>query len=141
MRKLTKMGTPASRITVIGLLFLVTLLSGVWLSRNLRQNDPRPFGKPLTGADSTVHKLVALATAIIAGVTIRSLHRGIEFRRIELTGVIAAGLFFLLMVVSGSLLSLGKARNDEILTLHKVASLLTVIVTSWAIYVLTRGRW
>ena len=136
-----EMGTPASKIAVIGLLFLVTLLSGVWLSRNLRRNDPRPSGKPLAGADTAVHKLVALAMGIIAGVTIRNLHRGIEFRRIELTGVIVAGLLFLLMVVSGSLLSLGKARNDEILTLHKVGSLLTVIITSWAIYLLTRGRW
>ncbi len=135
------MGTPASKIAVIGLLFLVTLLSGVWLSRNLRRNDPRPSGKPLAGADTAVHKLVALAMGIIAGVTIRNLHRGIEFRRIELTGVIVAGLLFLLMVVSGSLLSLGKARNDEILTLHKVGSLLTFIITSWAMYLLTRGRW
>ncbi len=78
---------------------------------------------------------------IIAGVTIRNLHRGIEFRSIELTAVVVAGLLFVLMVVSGSLLSLGKARNDEILALHKVGSLLTVIATSGAIYLLTRGRW
>jgi hypothetical protein len=78
---------------------------------------------------------------IVAGVTIRSLHRGVEFRSTEFTSVIVAGLFFVLMVVSGSLLSLGKARNDEILTLHKVGSLLTVIVTSWAIYLLIRDRW
>ncbi len=89
------------------------------LSRNLRLNDPRPSGKPLAGADAAVHKLVALAMMIIAGVTIRNLHRGTEFRSIELTVVIIAGLLFLLMVVSGSLLSLGKARNDEILTLHQ----------------------
>ncbi len=90
--------------------------------------------------DATVHKLSALAMGIIAGVTIRNLHRGIEFC-MELTAAIVAGLLFVLMVVSGSLLSLGKARNDEILTLHKVGSLLTVIITSWAIYLLTRGRW
>ena len=106
------MGTPASRIAITGLLLLIALLSGVWLSRNLRPNDPRPCGKPLTGADSAVHKLSALAMGIIAGVTIRNLHRGIEFRSIELTAVIVAGLLFLLMVVSGSLLSLGKARNN-----------------------------
>lgn len=134
------MGTPASRIAVIGLLFLVTLLSGVWLSRNLRINDPRPSGTPLAGADAAVHKLVALAMMIITGLTIRNLHRGIEFRSIELTAVIVAGLLFLLMVVSGSLLSLGKARNDEILALHKVGSLLTVIAISGAIYLLTRGK-
>ena len=130
-----------SRIVFIGLLFLVVLLSGVWLSRNLRLNDPRAYGKPLTGTDSAVHKLIALATGIIAGVTIRSLHRGIEFSSIEFTAVIVAGLLFVLMVVSGSLLSLGKARNDWMLALHEAGSLLTVIATSGAIYLLTRGRW
>jgi hypothetical protein len=135
------MGTHASRIAVTGLLLLITLLSGVWLRRNLTLNDPRPSGKPVTGADSAVHKLVALATGIIPAVTIRNLHRGIEFRSIELTAVIVAGLLFLLMVVSGSLLSLGKARNDEIMALHKAGSLLTVIAISGVIYLLTRGRW
>jgi hypothetical protein len=130
-----------SRVAITGLLLLIALLSGVWLSRNLRLNDPRPSGKPLAGVDAAVHKLSALAMGIIAGVTIRNLHRGIEFRSMELTAAIVAGLLFVLMVVSGSLLSLGKARNDEILTLHKVGSLLTVIITSWAIYLLTRGRW
>jgi len=135
------MGIPVSKIAVTGILFLIALLSGIWLSRNLRLNDPRPSGKPLTGADSAVHKLSALAMGIIAGVTIRNLHRGIEFRSIELTAVIVAGLLFVLMVVSGSLLSLGKARNDEILALHNVGSVLTVICTAGAIYLLTCGRW
>jgi hypothetical protein len=135
------MGIPVSKIAVIGLLFLITLLSGIGLSRNLRLNDPRPSGKPLTGADSAVHKLSALAMGIIAGVTIRNLHRGIEFRSIELPAVIVAGLLFVLMVVSGSLLSLGKARNNGILALHNVGSVLTVVATAGAIYLLTRGRW
>jgi len=135
------MGIPVSKIAVTGLLFLVTLLSGIWLSRNLRLSDPRPSGKPLTGADSAIHKLFALAMGIIAGVTIRNLHRGIEFKGIALTAVIVAGLLFVLMVVSGSLLSLGKARNDEILALHKVGSLLTAVATFGAFYLLTRGRW
>jgi len=135
------METHVSRIVFIGLLFLVVLLSGVWLSRNLRLNDPRPSGKPLTGADSAVHKLIALATGIIAGVTIRSLHRGIEFSSIEFTAVIVAGLLFVLMVVSGSLLSLGKARNKGIVALHNVGSVLTLVATAGAIYLLMRGRW
>jgi len=134
------MGIPVSKIAVTGLLFLITLLSGIWSSRNLRLSDPRPCGKPLTGADSAVHKLIALATGIIAGLTIRSLHRGIEFRSIEFTAVIVAGLLFVLMVVSGSLLSLGKARNKGMVALHNVGSVLTVVATAGAIYLLTRGR-
>jgi hypothetical protein len=135
------MGIPVSKIAVTGFLLLITLLSGIWLSRNLRLNDPRPSGKPLAGADSAVHKLIALATGIIAGVTISSLHRGIKFSSIEFTAVIIAGLLFVLMVVSGSLLSLGKARNKGIIALHNVGSVLTVVATAEAIYLLIRDRW
>ena len=135
------MRTHASIIVVTGLLFLVTLFSGVVQSRNLRLDDPRPSGKPIAGAISTVHKLIALAALITAAVTIRRLHRGIEFTSIELTAVIIAGLFFLLMIISGSLLSLGRPRNDQLLAVHKVFSVLTAIPTFGAIYLLTRGRW
>jgi hypothetical protein len=135
------MRTHASIIAVTGLLFLVTLIFGVVQSRNLRVNDPRPLGKPLAGAVATFHKLFALATAITAAVTIRRLHRGMEFTSIELTAVIIAGMFFLLMIISGSLLSLGRPRNDALLAVHKVASVLTAIPTFGAIYLLARGRW
>jgi len=130
-----------SRIAVIGLLLLVTLLSGFWLSRNLRLNDPRLSGKPIAGAIYGIHKLVALVFVIYAVVTIRKLYRGMEFTSIEFTAVIVAGLLFVLLIASGSLLSLAKPRNDAILAVHKVGSFLTVIATSGAIYLLTRGRW
>ena len=135
------MRTHASIIAATGLLFLITLIFGVVQSRNLRVNDPRPLGKPLAGAVATFHKLFALATLITAAVTIRRLHRGMEFTSIELTAVIIAGIFFLLMIISGSLLSLGRPRNDELLAVHKVVSVLTAIPTFGAIYLLTRGRW
>jgi hypothetical protein len=64
-----------------------------------------------------------------------------EFGSLELTAVIIAPLLFLLMFVSGGLLSLGKARNDEILAVHEVVSLLTIIPTFGTIYLLTRSRW
>jgi hypothetical protein len=134
------MRSHASIIAVTGLLFLVTLYFGLGLSRNLRQNDPRLSGKPIAGAISTVHKLLALATVITAAVAIRRLHRGVEFTSIELTAVIIAGLFFLLMIITGSLLSLGRPRSDELLAVHKVFSVLTVIPTFGSIYLMTRGR-
>jgi len=74
-------------------------------------------------------------------VAIRRLHRGTEFTSIELTAVIIAGLFFVLMIITGSLLSLGRPRSDEMLAVHKIFSVLTFIPTFGAIYLLTRGRW
>jgi len=134
------MWTPTSRIAVAAFLFLITLLSGVSLSRNLRLNDPRPSGKPVAGGIFTIHKFGAILTVIVAAVTIRKLQRGVGMEGIEVAAVVFAVLLFLLMFVSGAFLSIGKARNDDILTVHKVASLLTAIPTALAIYLLVRGR-
>jgi hypothetical protein len=62
-----------------GLLFLLTLIFVFSLSGNLKHNDPRAFGKPLTGALPAAHKLAALATVIAVAATIRNLHRGMKF--------------------------------------------------------------
>ncbi len=135
------MKTHATIIVVAGLLLLFTLISGRSLSRNLRHNDPRASGKPLAGALPTLHKLAALAAVITVAVMIRNLHRGIEFTGFESTAVIFTGLFFLLMFVTGSLLSLGRAANGALQVVHQVVAVLTFISTSGAIYLLTRGRW
>jgi len=45
------------------------------------------------------------------------------------------------MIISGSLLSLGKAPNEGMQAVHKVIAVLAVIPTFGAIYFLTRGRW
>ncbi len=135
------MKTHAIIIVVGRLLFLFALISGLSLSRNLGHNDPRASGKPLAGALPALHKLAALGTVITVAVTIRNLHRGIEFTGVELTAVIFTGLFFLLMFVTGSLLSLGKAANEAVQVFHETGAVLTFISTSGAIYLLTRGRW
>jgi len=135
------MRTHASIIAVSALLFLATLITGLVQSRNLRLNDPRLSGKPIASGIAGVHKLFALATLITAAIAIRRLHRGMEFTSIELTAVILAGLFFVLMIITGSLLSLGRPRSDEMLAVHKVFAVLTGIPTFGAIYLLIRGRW
>jgi len=135
------MKTHPTIIVVAGLLFLFTVILGISLSRNLRHNDPRPSGKPLAGALPALHKLVALATVISVAVTIRNLRRGTEFTGTAIAAVIFTGLLFLLMFVTGSLLSLGKAANEVAQVLHDVFAVLTFISTSGVIYLLKRGRW
>lgn len=134
------MRTHTSIIAIAELVFVFTVNFGLSLSRNLAHNDPRALGKPLAGALPTVHKVAALATVIIVAVTIRSLHRGMEFRGIELTTVMFTALFFLLLFVTGTLLSLGKAANAGVQMLHGVVAVLAIISTSGAIYLVARGR-
>ena len=57
-----------------------------------------------------------------------------KFRGIELSAVIFTGLLFLVMFVTGTLLSLGKAANEVVQVLHEVVAVLTFISTSGVIY-------
>jgi hypothetical protein len=134
------MKTPALIIAVAGLLFLLTLIFGLSLSSNLRHNDPRASGKPLAGALPTFHKLAALATVITLAFMIRNIHRGAEFTGVEWTSVIITGLLFLLMFVTGTLLSLDKAANHVLQMVHKVVAIFAAISTFGAIYLLARAR-
>jgi hypothetical protein len=78
---------------------------------------------------------------ITLAVTIRSLHRGTVFTGAALTAVIFTALFFLLMFVTGSLLSLGKTANTAMQVVHESVAVLTSISTCGAIYLLTHGGW
>jgi len=87
-----------------------------------------------------VHKFVALATAILAGVTIRNLHRGVQFGGVEWMAVILGGSFFLLMFVSGGLQSVAKTANGSLRVVHEVTALFTVVPTLGVIWFLIRGK-
>ena len=131
----------ASIIAVTGVLFLITITTGFVQSRNLQQYDPRLSGRPLADAIFNIHKFAALAALVTAIVTIRRLHRGVTFTGLEWTAAIFAGGFFLLMLITGGLLSLGRPRNEALLVIHQVFSVLTAIPTFGAIYLMTRDKW
>jgi hypothetical protein len=57
-------------------------------------------------------------------------------RRITAT----TGLLFLLMFVTGTLLSLGKAANEVVQVVHEVVAVLAAISTSGAVHLLTGDR-
>ena len=126
------MSIPETRIVACGILFLLTLGSGVWLSHS---------GKPFNTAIFTLHKLIALATVVIIAVSVNDLHRMADMRAILVPAVIAAsGLLFLALFVTGALLSLGKPASEAILRVHQVAPLLALVSSSTAIYLLLDGR-
>jgi hypothetical protein len=126
------MNTSTTRMIVTGLLVLFTLLSGVWLSRS---------GKPYNTGIFTIHKLIALATVIIGGITIRDLHQVAALVPIiEISAIVITGLLFLALFVSGALLSLDKDLNGLVNVVHKVAPALATLSAAITIYLMIGGR-
>jgi len=125
------MNMSISRIVVTGLLFLFTLVSGVWLSHS---------GKPYNSAIFTIHKLIALGAVISTAVTVYHLRTGVDIQTFAVGAIVVAGVLLLSLFVSGALLSIGKPEHVAILTIHRVAPLLAVIATALTLYLLTYGK-
>ena len=120
------MSTITFKIIIIGLLFLFTIVSGVWLSNS---------GKPLNTIIFTLHKLIALAAVIFTAIVIHNLLNIVGVENVILILIMVTGLFVLTLFLSGALLSLGKTVNDILLTIHKVIPILTVISIAVIMYI------
>ncbi len=120
-----------SRFVVAGLLILFTILSGYWVSHS---------GKPLNVVIFTIHKLIALAAVIVIGVTLYQLRTGTEMRLPLVSAMVLTGLFFLLLFVSGALLSLDKPVQGVVLIYHRVGPYLATLSTAATLYLVASGQ-
>ena len=114
-----------SRVLIIGLLFLLKSLSGIWLSRS---------GRPINAVILTIHKIISLLTVVLISITIHHLRRDVGMSAVEIGAIIVTGLLFLFTILSGGLLSADKPAHTAVLTFHKVAPFLTILSTAVTIY-------
>lgn len=117
----------ASKFITPGIIFLLTLASGVWLSNS---------GKPLNTVLFNFHKLIALATVIITAIQIFEILKNTEIQVLLITLIIFTGLCVLALFISGALLGLGKPVNNILIAIHKVAPFLAAISMAITIYLL-----
>jgi hypothetical protein len=123
---------PVSKLLACGLLFLLALVSGVWLTHS---------GKPYNGVIFNIHKLIALGTVIFTSIYIANLYKAADPKIITILFImIAAGLLFLALFVSGALLSIGKPASTVTLRIHQVAPLLALGASAVSIYLLVNSQ-
>jgi len=125
------MGPVTSRVMITGLLLLFTLASGIWLSHT---------GKPINVAILTIHKLIALAMVVSAGLTVHRLSKGADLPATALMAVGITGLCLLSLVGSGALLSIGKLAHPTVLSTHQVMAILVSVCAAVTTYLLSGGR-
>lgn len=114
-----------SNFLTLGIVFLLTLAFGFWLSR---------IGKPYNGILFNIHKLLALAVVIVAVFEIRKTLQSegtIPFYNvlIALTGVSIITLF-----ATGALMSIGKLNYAVSLTIHKITPILAAMTLIAVVY-------
>jgi hypothetical protein len=120
------MGLP-SGFLIPGLIFLLTLASGFWLSR---------AGKPLKTGIVTVHKLIALAAVILTVIRTYGALTTMDVQAILIALLAVIGLCAVTLFVTGALMSANKPGYGGLLTVHRVAPLVVVGAGVVAVYLL-----
>lgn len=120
-----------SKVITAGILLLLSIIFGIWLSR---------VGRPLNQFVFTFHKLLALATAIFAGIVIYSLCKNFEINAIGMILILFMILFFLALFITGVFLSFEKPLPDIVLIIHKIVSVLAIVLAIPCIYLLVKMK-
>lgn len=115
------------KITGIGVLFALIILSGIWLTKTGRPYSPVLFN---------VHKLVSLAGVVVTGIFVYNLLRGIEIRPLMWALVILTGVFFIVLIVTGGLLNLDKPFYTILRTIHRILPAFSIILPAIVFFLL-----
>jgi len=124
------MSASVARLVWPALFFVGIFGSGFWLTR---------AGRPYNGVLLTFHKLIALAAVVFLAVTIYRLGRTAGLGAGQLTAVIAAGLCFVALIVTGGLLSALKVPPPAIRTAHHILPYLALLCTAAGLALGGRG--
>ena len=118
---------PAVKFVIPGVLFILTLAFGFWLSRS---------GKPYHTLLFNIHKLIALAAVVVTAIqTFNALKIG-ETQPILIVLLIVIGVCAAALFVTGALMSANKATGRATLTIHRIAPLLAALAALGALYLL-----
>ena len=118
-----------SKFTLPGVLFILTLSFGFWLSH---------LGKPYNGLLFNVHKLIALGAVVFAIVQLTKTPGLLVPFSLVSVGLALAALAVLALFVSGALMSAGKPDYTLMLTLHRVGLAALVVGCALALYLLEK---
>ena len=107
----------SSKVAYAGIGFLLTLISGVVLSK---------MGRPLNSAVFGAHKIIAVGTIVLIGLNIRDLAQVVGLQAVHPALIWGTGFLLLALVVSGSLLSFDKLVLPITLHVHQIVPLLAL---------------
>ena len=118
-----------SKFIVPGIVFILTVIFGLWLSN---------AGKPYNGILFNIHKLVALGVVIFTIVQLSGTLKTADSLAYIIVLLVVAGLCVVALFASGALMSLGKLDYTLMLTLHRIAPVVLVIALALVVALLGR---
>lgn len=118
-----------SSFVIPGILFILTLAFGFWLSQS---------GRPYNSLLFNVHKLLALVALILTVVQLVRILKGTELSALLIALLALAALCVVALFVSGALMSAGQFDHALLHTIHWVAFAALVMALPAAVFLLGR---
>jgi hypothetical protein len=119
----------SNRFIAPGILFLLTLAFGFWLSH---------AGKPYNSLLFNIHKLIALGSVVLVILHLTKNPNLLTPFSLVAVGLGLATLSVIALFVSGALMSAGKLDYALMLTIHRIAPGALAICCALALYLLAR---
>ena len=116
-----------SKFITPGIIFLLTLFFGIWLSNS---------GKPYNGILFNIHKLIALGAVIATTMQIYTILKGMESQSLVIALVIFASVCVVALFTTGAMMSVGKMDYKVMLTIHRIMPFLTAVTMILIVYLL-----
>jgi hypothetical protein len=118
-----------SNFTLPGILFLLTLVFGFWLSH---------AGKPYNGLLINVHKLIALSVVVLMIIQLSKILKSTDPVALITVLLIVAAVCVVAVFASGGLMSAGVLDYSLMLIIHRVSTPVLMIVLALASYFLVK---
>jgi hypothetical protein len=115
----------AGRLLPIGIIFLITVGFGFWVSSR---------GKPYPTLLFNIHKLIALGGVILASVRVFSLNPFLVFPPVVLALIAAAAICAISMFATGAVMSIKEEETRLILVIHRIGPVIITILSGLAVY-------
>ena len=116
-----------TKFTAPGIVFLLTLAFGIWLSNS---------GKPYNGILFNIHKLIALGAAILTAVQLFKVLRDTGVQLVPILLIVIAVVCIVALFATGALMSIEKMSYQVALTIHRLAPILAAIALAVSVYLL-----
>jgi hypothetical protein len=115
------------KLIATGILFLLIIASGMWVTRS---------GRPLNMIIFTAHKLIALACLIMMVLIVRALAKGAAMTPVIIIAIACTAVFFVIMFATGAVLSFEKPAPVFVLLIHKIVPAVTLASSAVTVYLL-----
>lgn len=117
------------KFTIPGILFVMTLVFGFWLSQ---------LGKPYNGILFNIHKLAALGVVVIGVIQLVKTLKNLNLISLIALILLLVAICIVALFVSGALMSAGQLNYALMLSIHRVALVILGIALVWSAFLLVR---